>query len=294
MEVIERRNSYFKKWLYFNDAKHELKIATVAISPDKEPDVNRYKIVKFVTDIKNTHSNIDLIVFGEVILGWYNVESQTYHKEIAETIPGSTTELISKLAKENNVFITFGMAEGDNGKIYNSQILINNSGEIIDIQRKKNLRSNFFEPEQESISIVDLNGISTGIVICYDIRSKESIKMARDNNVDLIILSNADYIDEWDDKYFGYKYIVKQYNSWIVTSNRFGVENETSWDGHIEIFNPFSDLMISGKLKEQYIVYNLTFNTGHSKNKEIIRKIYSNVSLAYLVIKNLKIALSYL
>ena len=117
--------------------------------------------------------------------------------------------------------------------------------------------------------------------------------MARDNNVDLIILSNADYIDEGDDKYFGYKYIVKKYNSWIVTSNRFGVENETSWDGHIEIFNPFGDLMISGKLKEQFIVYNITLNTGHSKNKEIIRKIYSNVSLAYLVIKNIKIALSY-
>jgi len=133
MEINEKRNSYLKRWLYFNNVKNELKIATVAISPDKEPDLNRSKIVKFVTDIKNSHSNIDLIVFGEVILGWYNVESQTYHKEIAETIPGSTTELILKLAKENNVFITFSMTESDNGKIYNSQILINNSCNIIAI-----------------------------------------------------------------------------------------------------------------------------------------------------------------
>ena len=38
-----------------------------------------------------------------------------------------------KLAKENNVFITFSMTESDNGKIYNSQILINNSCNIIAI-----------------------------------------------------------------------------------------------------------------------------------------------------------------
>jgi len=294
LEISERKNSFLKSWLYLKNTTNELMVATVAMTPDKKPYLTRDKIVGFINNIKKTQPNVDLIVFGEVILGWYNSESDNYHKEIAETIPDTTIQLISKLAKENNAYISFGMAENLDDKIYNSQILINNNGEIINVQRKKNLRSSFFNPGQESISFVDIKGVTTGVVICYDIRSDETIDKTLDNKTDLIILSNADYIDEWDDNYFGYKYIAKQYNTWIVTANRYGIENGTKWDGHIEIFNPFGDLAVSGKLKEQFIVYNIKINKGQSKSKDFIRKVYSKISLGYLVLKNLKIALSYL
>ena len=82
--------------------------------------------------------------------------------------------------------------------------------------------------------------------------ANETINLAQDNNADRIILSNADYIDEWDDVYFGYKYLARQYGAWIVTANRYGNEYETIWDGHIEILSPFGDLEVSGKSDEQY------------------------------------------
>ena len=38
-------------------------------------------------------------------MGWYRSESNSYYKKIAERIPDTTTLLISKHAKENDVYI---------------------------------------------------------------------------------------------------------------------------------------------------------------------------------------------
>ena len=71
-------------------------------------------------------------------------------------------------------------------------------------------------------------------------------------------------------------------------------QKNCKWDGHIEILNPFGDLLASGKMKEQFIVYNIKINKDQSKSKNFIRMVYSKISLGYLVLKNLNIALAYL
>jgi hypothetical protein len=94
--------------------------------------------------------------------------------------------------------------------------------------------------------------------------------------------------------HFGYKFLAKQFNTWIVTSNRYGKENDIQWDGHIEILNPFGDLLASRKMKEQFIVYNIKISHNQSGIKYSIRKAYSKISLVYLILKNLKTAFLYL
>ena len=110
-EFGERSNSFVKFWLYEDNITNELLVATVAMTPDKNPNISREKITKFILDIKITYPEIDLIVFGEVILGWYRAETSEYHEQIAEIVPGATTALLATLAKVNNVNISFGMAE---------------------------------------------------------------------------------------------------------------------------------------------------------------------------------------
>lgn len=294
LEVAERRNSFLKSWLYESNITNELLIATVALTPNKNPDITREKIAGMIWNIKESNLGIELIVFGETILGWYRTKTRDYYEAIAETIPGVTTNLISRLAKEHHVNISFGMVERSGDRIFNTQVLIDHNGEVKQAQRKKNLRSHFFDPGQEPISFVDINGIKTGIVICYDARWPETIKSARDNDADLIILSNADFIDEWDDVHFSYRYLARQYGAWFVTANRYGQEFDTSWDGHIEILSPFGDLENSAKSAEQYLVYNLRMNSARSKGKKLIERLYSKLSTGYLIIKHPTIALSYM
>lgn len=293
VEANENKNSFIKSILAIEtDSSVSLNIATIAMECDVDPKINQLKMKDFVREIKHENPQTDLIFFGETISSRYHSKLNEYHKRIAETVPGPTTQLIAELAEKYNVYICFGIVEEINEKLYNSQVLIDNTGEIITVQRKKNLKSKAFNPGNKSITTVDIKGVKTGIVICADIRSKETLLASKEDETELILISNADWSDEWDNKSFAYRYLAKQYNSWIVTANRFGNEDEIFWDGHIEIVNPFGEIRMKGISKEQYMTYRLKINKSKTKIK--LLNIYNKITIVCLVIKHLRIASHYI
>lgn len=296
LEISEKEGSLFKSFLYNEkEADKRLKVATIAMQCDVDPEANRIKMVETIHDIKDEHSDIELIVFGETILGWYKKppETREYHEEIAETIPGITTQLMSRLSLENEIYISFGMVERDDGKLYNSQVLIDPNGKVIAVQRKKNPKCKSFQPGDRSIMFVDINGVRTGIVICFDIQSTMTAREVFENEPDLIMVSNADWSNEWDTRNFGIGYLARRFNSWLVSSNRFGDEGDIHWDGHIEISNPVGDICCFKKSEEQYAYYDIGFDLDQSQIKKTVRKTYMKISLAYHIVKNLDIAVKY-
>lgn len=294
LEIADRPNSWLKWWLYERGATHHLQVATVALKAGPNPRANLAKMVQFITDIKKAHPQVELIFFGEVILGSYLAASPNYHREIAQTIPGPATETIAKLAKENAVFISFGMPETTEGKPYNAQVTIDNQGQIIDVQHKKDLRSDTFTPGDRSISLIDIKGITTGIVICADLRLRETLDHARAGHADLILLSNADYTDDFDRQYSGMRFMAKKFGAWIVIANRIGAEQGTNWDGHLEVYSPFGDVAASGKGKEEALIHTLSFNKNRSRSQELLLAVFNTLSSGHLVLKNLKTASKYL
>ena len=80
---------------------------------------NLAKMKTFVTDAAKQGNNI--IVFPELALSGYECsedageekKSCRMHSELAEPIPGPSTEEISVLAKKLDVYIIFGMPEQD-------------------------------------------------------------------------------------------------------------------------------------------------------------------------------------
>lgn len=293
LELSERPGSLLKSFLYENQAETELVVATVALTPGPTPDSTRNKIREVITSVKREEPKVDLILFGEVVLGCFFSDTEDYHKNIAEPIPGKTTQFLADLAKKNNVTISCGLVERLNDSLYNSQVVIDTTGRIMAVQRKKNLRSDYYSSGMEPITILHFKGVQTGVVICYDIQMPETREKARAAETDLILLSLADHTDDWDDKHFGYRYLAKQYNSWLVTANRYGKSCDVEWDGHIEILNPFGDILVKSRNQENFIVYRLKVAGKHSGAKKFCMKIYSKISLGYLVVKNLRIALAY-
>ena len=53
-------------------AAKRLKIASVAMSCDRQPDVNRARIAGTIEAIMQANPDVELIFFGEMTLGWYN------------------------------------------------------------------------------------------------------------------------------------------------------------------------------------------------------------------------------
>ena len=269
-----------------------LKVATVAMQCDVSPSKNQERMIHFIKLIKKEQPKVDLIVFGETILGWYFKPGKTieYHQEIAETIPGTTTKKLAEIAEAENVYLSFGISEREGESVFNSQVIINSEGAIDVVHRKFLMRDSTFQPGTKLVSISEIKGLKVGVVICFDIRSSKVRKALMKSKVDLVIHSMAD--DE-DPNFFGAGFLSRYFGTWYLTANRFGDEEGRFWNGHMFIADPSGRLLVKGLNKEQYLFYELKVATNESRFRKFTRKIYLKLSLVIHILKNFRIAMSY-
>ena len=78
----------FYSWLYNTQGSgDQLKVACVTISIDRDPEKNMGKIINHVDSLMQAHPDAKLVLFGEMLLGWYDPEnSPEYHQAIARPL----------------------------------------------------------------------------------------------------------------------------------------------------------------------------------------------------------------
>lgn len=234
-----------------------LNVASVCMQCAYEKEQNIIKIETLVNKIMTEKPRTELIVFGETILGrYYGLENpEVYQRQVAESIPGPATDFVGALADSHNVYIVFGMSELDNGVLYNSLVLLNPEGEIEDVQRKYHL-INTDEDAGFAVgtkkTVVTINGIKTGLIICADVSSYEVTKALVDENIDLVIHSLASVAKE-----FTIDAVARQFNAWVVFANRYGQEGEDFCPGTCYISDPAGTIRVGGEGGERYEYYRI-------------------------------------
>lgn len=118
--------------------------------------------------IEAKEKGAEIVCFPEAsILGWVNPEA---HKR-AYPIPGKDSNRLCELAKKYNVFLCIGLAEKDNGKLFDSAILIDNGGNILLKHRKNIILSGLMTPPYtpgKSVKVIHTKFGRIGILICAD------------------------------------------------------------------------------------------------------------------------------
>ena len=72
-------------------------VAATAMQCDRDPNINRINVANTVDIIMKAHLDSELIIFGWMILGWYDSYGMVdYHRCIAKTIPGETIRILIK------------------------------------------------------------------------------------------------------------------------------------------------------------------------------------------------------
>jgi len=284
--------------LLYNEqaATKRLKVATVALSCDRDPDINRARVADTVDAIMRVHLDVELVVCGEMILGWYKPGAMpAYHRHISQPIAPETLQPFISLAARHGLYLCFGVSEIDGERLYNAQVLLNPQGEIQAVHRKRNLkpgeRQAHYHPGPVAVTVTDIKGVKTGIVICSDAASPRTMWELMKHGLDLIIFSLAD--DE-DEGLFMARFNARMYDAWIVTANRYGDEDGTYWNGHLVISDPCGELRATGQDQEQVLVYELGFADRRSWLKWAIRNVWVKTPLAWHVLSNWKRAKSYL
>ena len=247
-----------------------LSVTTVAMTPDLDPKISRDRMKEIVKETKRDHPDVRLIFFGETILGWFYKKGETkeYHESIAEAVPGPTTGFIAELAKVHDVYISFGLSERADEKLYNVQVLISPTGEVIAKHRKFWIRNKVFSPGDRQLTTANVDGIRVAILICADARSLKLLRAIRRERVDVVLGSLAD-----DATNVSLNQVIGAfYDAWTIVANRYGEEPPIMWHGLITITDPWARLRASGMGKTQVLVHRLSISRPNSVSR-LLRRI---------------------
>lgn len=133
----------------------------------------------------------DVIVLPETWnTGYYPPE---HLKELSDPDGERVKREIGGLAKELGINIVAGSAAVvKNDKVYNTAYVFNRSGEVVAEYDKTHLFSpaaeeKFFE-KGDHVCAFELDGVKCGLVICYDIRFPELVRMQTIHGVDVFFM----------------------------------------------------------------------------------------------------------
>lgn len=120
----------------------------------------------------------NVVAFHECSISGYTFASTLSKPElldVAETIPGPSTEQIISIARELNIVILAGLFERDETNIYNTYFCASGDSIIARFRKLHPFISPFLSPGNELV-VFDLLGWKAGILICYDNNVVENVR----------------------------------------------------------------------------------------------------------------------
>ncbi len=110
----------------------------------------------------------DLVVLGETIT--YYGQGKSF-PEVAEAIPGPSTEYFGGLAKKHDLYIVVGLVERSGHLIYNTAVLMGPDGKLVGKYRKTSLPRGEVEGglcPGSDYPVFDTRFGRVGMMVCYD------------------------------------------------------------------------------------------------------------------------------
>jgi predicted amidohydrolase len=167
-------------------APRTVRLATVHFTPSggKTPQDNCRQYEPLIAEAARRKA--DLVVLGETLT---YVGLGKKYADVAEPIPGPSTDYFGRLAKKHNLYLVPGLLERDGRLIYNVAVLIGPDGKVIGKYRKTCLPRSEVEggimPGSEYPVFPTRFG-KVGLMVCYDGFFPEVARELTNNGAEVI------------------------------------------------------------------------------------------------------------
>jgi len=234
-----------------------MKVATAQIScvlGDRTGNLD--KVRDFASRAKD--SGTELIVFPEMIDTGYSMPAIKQYAAAWEE--GAAAEL-QKIAKQLALGIVCGISDRDGEFIYNAQVFIDASGEIVAKYRKTHLvtaapldERSCFSPGNEFVSC-KIDTFNVGLTICYDLRFPEMCRtLAVGHNVNVFVTSSA-----WPAvrvehlKVFARARAIEN-QCYLILANRVGTDDGVTFCGSSAIIDPTGAIVAGASVDREELL----------------------------------------
>ena len=257
--------------------KIRLALCQMNVIDDKKTNIDRASSMI----CESVSENADFIVLPEMFNCPYSNEKFI---EYGETEDDSyTLEKISKLARQNNVYILAGsVPERENDKLYNTSYLFDRSGSVIAKHRKMHLfdidvkdKITFKESDVltagDEFTVADTEFGKIGIGICYDVRFVELARIMAEKGAQILFYPGA------FNQTTGPAHWELLFRSRALDNQVFCVgvapalNKQASYHsyGHSIITNPWGEVVHQSSNKEELVICEIDLNEIKKVREEI-------------------------
>lgn len=243
----------------------KLKVAAIQMTSSSNKEKNLKQAEKLI-NIAAKNKPL-LIVLPEVFNFRGNLNDAAL---AAETIPGKSTKLISRLAKKYKSWILIGsLMEKDrkNKKPFNTSVLINSQGKIVAKYRKMHLfdiklkGKEILESKRNlagmSPKMVNIKNIKVGLSICYDLRFPELYRIYSKKGAEVICIPSS-FTKPTGEAHWHTLVRSRAIENlaYVIAPNQAGVGSAgVKTYGHSLIVNPWGKILAEGPSNGEAVIY---------------------------------------
>jgi N-carbamoylputrescine amidase len=250
---------------------NKIKIGVVQLSCKKEKDTN---IGKTIEGLKQAAAKgAQVVCLQELFSSLYFCETEDHKNfELAEPIPGPTTELIQKTAKELGVVVIASLFEKRAAGIYhNTAIVVDADGSYLGFYRKNHIPDDpgfyekfYFTPGDTGYKVFNTKYGKLGVLVCWDQWYPEAARITSLMGAEILFYPTA---IGWELETSN-EINNEQFNAWrtiqlshaiangvhVVAANRVGIEGITKFWGGSFVSNPFGSILAQASHDKEEII----------------------------------------
>lgn len=185
------------------------------------------------------------------------------YREWAETVPGPTTELISRKAAERRVVVIFNLLEIDGVKTYDSSPVIDSNGRLLGINRMVHVmeapgfhEKAYYHPGDLGAGVFETAAGRIGVAICYDRHFPEYMRALALKEAELVVTPQAGAKGEWPAGLFEAELQVAAFQNgyFCALANRVGKEEVVEFDGGSFVVDPSGQVIARAEKEREDIL----------------------------------------
>lgn len=236
-----------------------------SISSDHTEAVQRGRQVIAVA----AEEGADLVVFPELSFTPFYPripirERRDSVLDLAEPVPGPTTEAIAEEATDHGVVVVFNLMERDGPNTYDTSPVIDADGTLCGRTRMMHITEyeNFHEqgyymPGDTGAPVYDTAVGRVGVAICYDRHYPEYMRAMTLQGAEIVVVPQAGIRGEWPDGMYEAELRVAALQNGFFTAlaNRVGSEGEMRFSGKSFVTDPFGEMVAQAPSDEDTVLH---------------------------------------
>lgn len=245
------------------EMSRKLKIALIQQHATKDKENNLRRGIEAFEEAAKQGAK--LIAFAELGLTYFHPQhpSRDNHLNLAESIPGRTTEIFSNLAKSRETVIILNLFERDGDKTYDSSPVIDADGSILGITRMAHVfeapcfhEKDYYTPGDGQQFVYDTAVGKIGVAICYDRHFPEYMRALCLQGAELVVVPQAGAVGEWPSGLFEAEMQVAGFQNGYFTAlcNRVGEEDCVTFEGKSFVTGPDGRILAQAPAMEDFIL----------------------------------------